>query len=132
MQLKGWLFAFTIGLALLNPGCDAANSFTSTKIKDLLDHPRDYENKDITIYGTVTNATSLLLVKYFEIQDNTGTIKVITDKLLPGKGEKMRVTGRMAVVEVGSERWVVLHETGDAKTREAGSSNFAESKKLTD
>ena len=81
---------------------------------------------------TVTNATSLLVVKYFEIQDNSGTIKVITDKLLPSKGEKMRVTGRMAVIEVGGERWVVLRETDDAKTREAGSSNSTEGKRLMD
>jgi hypothetical protein len=59
-------------------------------------------------------------VKYFEIQDNTGGIKVITDKLLPSKGEKMRVTGRMSVVEVGTERWVALRESSDSKTREDG------------
>ncbi len=132
MRLKSLLYAWAIGLALLNSGCNVANSLTSTKIRDLLDHPRDYENKDVTIYGTVTNATSLLVVKYFEIEDDTGTIKVITDKLLPAKGERMRVTGRMAVVEIGTERWVVLHEIGDPKNWDAGSSNFGESKRMTD
>jgi hypothetical protein len=132
MRLLVRLFAFAIGFILVTLGCDAANSFTSTKIKDLLNHPRDYENKDVTIYGTVTNATSLLVIKYFEIEDDTGTIKVITDKLLPAKGEKMRVAGRMAVVEIGTERWVVLHETGDAKNWDAGPSNFAATSRTTD
>jgi len=123
MRSKAFLCALAIGLALLAFGCDAANSLTSTKIRDLLNHPRDYENKEITIYGTVTNGASLLVVKYFEIQDNTGAIKVITDKLLPIKGEKMRVTGRMSVVEVGAERWVALRESGDTKTRGDGASD---------
>ena len=125
MRSKALLCALVIGLVLLNFGCDAANSLTSTKIRDLLNHPRDYENKEVTIYGSVTNAASLLVVKYFEIQDNTGAIKVITDKLLPSKGEKMRVTGRMSVVEVGTERWVALRESSDTKTRDGASDSGA-------
>ena len=79
-----------------------------------MSHPRDFEGKEITVNGTVINAVSLLLVKYYELQDDTGSIRVITDKLLPGRGEKLRVIGRMAVVEIGTERWVVLREIGDS------------------
>ena len=129
MRLKVFLYAFVTGLALLNFGCEAAKSLTSTKIRDLLNHPRDYENKEVTIYGSVTDAASLLVVKYFEIQDNTGAIKVITDKVLPSKGEKMQVTGRMSVVEVGTERWVALRESSDTKTREDGASHSEADKK---
>ena len=88
----------------------AVDRLTATNIKEIFDHPRDYENKEITIYGTMTDATSMLIVKYFEIQDDTGKIKVVTDRLLPAKGEKLKVTGRTGVIEVGSERWVVLRE----------------------
>jgi len=83
---------------------------TATKIKDILDHPRNYENKEVTAYGTVLNAVSLLVVKYFEIQDDTGTIKIVTDKLLPTKGEKLKVTRHMTAIEIGTERWIVLRE----------------------
>ena len=131
MRSKVFLCALVVGLALLNFGCDVANSLTATKIRDLLNHPRDYENKEVTIYGTVTNAASLLVVKYFEIQDNTGAIKVITDKLLPSKGEKMRVSGRMSVVEVGTERWVALRESGNTKTPEDGAPDSGGDKKAT-
>ena len=65
MRGKNFFCALAIGFALLNFGCDAANSLTSTKIKDLVDHPQDYENKEITIYGTVTSATSLLRGQVF-------------------------------------------------------------------
>ena len=95
--------------------CNSAFSLT-TKVRDLLNHPRDFEGKQITIYGTVTNAVSLLLIKYYEIQDDTGSIKVITDKLLPGRGEKLRVTGTMTVVELGTERFVVLRESDSGPT----------------
>ena len=62
---------FTLLIFLLF-ACEPVNKLTATKIKDILDHPRNYENKEVTIYGTVINAVSLLVVKYFEIQDDTG------------------------------------------------------------
>lgn len=101
-------------LTLLNVACGVAYSITSTKIKDILDHPRDYENKEVSIYGTVTNTVSLLVIKYYEIQDETGSIKIVTDRLLPSRGEKLRVNGRMAVIEIGTERWVVLRENKES------------------
>src|SRR5437867_4616782 len=109
-----------IGIFLL-AACDAVYGLTPTKIKDLLDHPRDFEGKQITLTGTVTNAVSLLLIKYYEIQDGTGSIKVMTDKLLPARGEKLNVTGRMTVIELGTERWVVLREDNNDSNQTAGS-----------
>lgn len=106
---------FLIFLVFLFSACDPVNKLTSIKIKDILDHPRNYENKEVTIYGTVTNAVSLLVVKYFEIQDDTGTIKVVTDKLLPTKGEKLKVTGQMTAIEIGTERWIVLREKSNKR-----------------
>ena len=110
MKSKGLISGLVFCLAFASFGCETIQKLTATKIKEILDHPRDYEKKDITIYGTVTDATSMLIVKYFEIQDDTGKIKVVTDRSLPAKGEKLKVTGRTGVIEVGSERWVVLRE----------------------
>jgi hypothetical protein len=117
----GFYFRFPLSVFIIfvaSAGCDAINSLTATKIKDILDHPRDYENKEVTIYGTVTNAASLLVVKYFEIEDGTGTMRVVTDRLLPAKGEKLKVTGRMEVFEMGADRLVVLRETSKAEQAE--------------
>ena len=110
MNAKGLISALVFCLAFASFGCATIDRLTATNIKEILDHPRDYENKEITIYGTVTDATSILFVKYFEIQDDTGKIRVVTDRSLPAKGEKLKVTGRTGVLEVGSERWVVLRE----------------------
>jgi hypothetical protein len=109
--LCGYFAICLIGLSL---NCHPAYSMTANRIKDILDHPRDYENKEVTVSGTVTNVVSLLVIKYYELQDDSGSIKVITDRLLPGRGEKLRVSGRMAVVEVGTERWVLLRENQDS------------------
>ena len=83
MRLRRLICSLIFCLAFLNLACDAAYSITATKIKDILDHPRDYQSQDITVYGTVTNAVSLLVIKYYEIQDGTGSIKIVTDRLLP-------------------------------------------------
>lgn len=57
---------------------------------------------------------SLLVLVFFHLPpDDTGTIRVVTDKLLPTQGEKLRVTGRMLAMEIGAERWVVLREKSD-------------------
>ena len=69
MKLKGLISSLLICLAFATFGCETINRLTATNIKEIVGHPRDYENKEITIYGTVTDATSILFVKYFEIQD---------------------------------------------------------------
>jgi hypothetical protein len=109
------------GVLLFLTACGVAYSLTPAKIQDVLDHPRDFEGKDITLSGTVTNSVSLILIKYYEIQDGTGTIKIVTDKLLPSRGEKLSVTGRMMVVELGTERWVVIRENQNYPDQNIGS-----------
>jgi hypothetical protein len=108
-----WLLTATVGFAATLFACDLVNTVTTTRIKDIQDHPRDYENKEVTVYGTVTGGASLLVMKYFEIQDDTGSIKVVTDRVLPKKGEKLRVTGRMEAIELGPERAIVIRERKD-------------------
>ena len=92
MRLQLLLLLFVISLVSLSFGCDQVTDpikkLTATKIKDILDHPRDYENKEITIYGKVTDAVSLLVIKYFVMEDDTGTIMARMFYMLP------RLTGR--------------------------------------
>jgi hypothetical protein len=105
-----WL-ALIFCLAVLGTvSCEQFNKLTGPKIKDVLERPRDYENKEITIHGTVTESASILIAKYFVIQDSTGSIKVMTDRVLPKKGEQLSVTGHVQSIEIGPERWIVLRE----------------------
>jgi hypothetical protein len=116
MKPKPLLFILAIFLVFPFFACDQVSEpvkkLTATKIKDILDHPRKFENKEVSIYGTVTETASLLVVKFFTIQDDTGSIRVITHRVLPGNGEKLEVTGFMESLEIGTERWIVLREKG--------------------
>jgi aspartyl/asparaginyl-tRNA synthetase len=66
-----------------------------TSIGDLLKSPRSYDRKIITISGDVTNRTNLLAVKFFTLKDGSGEIAVVTERVLPNIGEKVRVRGRV-------------------------------------
>ena len=110
MNRNAFCFVLIFCLALISTSCEQFKKLTATKINDVLSHPRDYENKEITIYGTVTDAASMLVVKYFVLQDGTGSIKVVTDRVLPKKGEQLSVTGNIQSIEIGPERWIVLRE----------------------
>lgn len=68
-------------------------SLGSTKISDILSHPREYAGKQTTISGEVTKTFSMIVVKYFVISDGSGEITVVTEKPLPAKGEKITVKG---------------------------------------
>ena len=70
MKLRNLISAIVICFASLNFPCDKAYSVTATKIQDILDHPRDFENKEVTVHGAVTNSVSLLVINTlrFEIK----------------------------------------------------------------
>ena len=49
----------------------------------------------MTISGNVTDRSSLLVTQYFTLKDNTGEIRVITDRTLPTVGTNLRVHGHV-------------------------------------
>jgi hypothetical protein len=84
----------------------------ATKIGDIVGHPRDYADKEITISGEVTETFSFFVVKYFVVRDNSGEISVITEKPLPVKGDKIKVKGTVKeTFSFGTKTAIVLVET---------------------
>jgi aspartyl/asparaginyl-tRNA synthetase len=84
----------------------------ATKISDIVGHPRDYADKEVTISGEVTETFSLFVVKYFVVRDNSGEISVVTEKPLPVKGEKIKVKGTVKeTFSFGTKTALVLVET---------------------
>jgi aspartyl/asparaginyl-tRNA synthetase len=67
----------------------------TTKIKDILQHPRDFDGRTVTIAGEVKESANILFIKYFIVQDDTGEITVVTNRAVPRQGDKVRVTGRV-------------------------------------
>ncbi|MBI2318121.1 MAG: hypothetical protein HYY28_14245 [Betaproteobacteria bacterium] len=72
---------------------------------------------------------SLVIVKHFTVNDGSGGINVVTERPLPQKGQRIRVTGKVnELFSLGTETLLVLIEepreakpnterTGDAMRR---------------
>jgi hypothetical protein len=82
-------------------------------IKEIVERPRDYAGKEVTIEGEVTDAFSLLAIKYFTVSDGSGKIAVFSDKPLPRRGDKIKVTGKVEeAFSLGTETLTILVEQG--------------------
>lgn len=64
-----------------------------TPIGDIVSNPREYDGKMLIIEGKVTERLSLLAIKSFVVQDETGEIKVITTNVMPEIGSHVRIRG---------------------------------------
>ena len=86
----------------------------TTKIGDIVGHPRDFADKEVTISGEVTETFSLFVVKYFVIRDSSGEISVVTERPLPAKGEIIKVKGTIKeTFSFGTKTALVLMETSE-------------------
>lgn len=81
---------FSLILMVLLTGC---RGLFSTPIEKIIDNPREYDGKDVTISGSVTEVFSLVFIKYYMVKDSTGEIAVITQRPVPKRGTTIRVKG---------------------------------------
>ncbi len=94
----------------------ACNGILTTPISKITDNPRDYDGKTVTVSGEVTETFSFFVLKYFVVDDGTGTITVVTDKALPKKGSKIRVKGKVSeMFSLGDTATLVIVEESDKK-----------------
>jgi len=91
--------------------CENGNSLFSTSIGTILQNPRYYEGKTVKVSGEVTESMNLLLVKYFVLKDDTGTICVVTERILPKQGTSVTVKGSVEeAFTIGEEQLLVVIE----------------------
>jgi hypothetical protein len=94
-------------------GCD---SLFATPVKKILDNPREYHGKTVTVRGEVKEVVGLLVIRYFVIDDGTASIPVITHKPLPVKGSKLTVKGAVTeAVALGDRQYLVIMEDGEKR-----------------
>jgi aspartyl/asparaginyl-tRNA synthetase len=104
--IKRVLLVSMVGIFLM--GC--ATMF-ATPIKKILDNPRDYSGKTVTIAGKVTEVAGLVFVQYFVVKDDTGEITVVTQRPLPREGSKITVKGRVQqAFSIGDKQFIVIVE----------------------
>lgn len=102
--------SFALALILLLGAC-AAVPATPARIQDIRNDPRTYVDKTVKIAGEVTDVFSVVVLKYFTVNDGTGSMNVVTDQVLPRKGQRIEVTGKVAeLFAFGSEALLVILE----------------------
>lgn len=82
------------------------------RIEMILNNPRAYEGKAVTIDGEVTERTSFFVVaKFYKLRDNTGEIIVVTKRILPEVRSKVSVRGRIdEAFPIGDQKLLVFVE----------------------
>jgi len=75
--------------AILLAGCSAV------KIGRITADPSRYANRTISVQGTVTNSVGLLGKGGYQIEDETGKIYVLSQRGVPSRGSRVRVTGKV-------------------------------------
>ncbi len=89
----------------------ACAALLTTKISDIQKSPGQYDGKTVTIAGTVSASHNLLVVKYYQVDDGSGQIAVVTDSALPKEGDHVRVKGKVnQAFAIGTARLVVIVE----------------------
>ena len=83
-----------------------------TPIRDLLNDPSHYDGKTVRIQGNVKGAVGGLGVGAYEVNDNTGTLTVVTQQESPPRtGAKVEVKGKFqALLSLGFKSLAVLRE----------------------
>jgi hypothetical protein len=97
----------------INIGCDV---LSTTPIGKIIENPREYSDRTLTISGEVAEAHGFLVMKYFVLRDETGEIPVVTNKTLPKKGTKLKIKGIIKeAFAIGDRQLLVFIESNEGK-----------------
>jgi len=111
IQFNSLKFSVIIGLVCVLVIAAVSCDVRTTRIGDIISHPRDFAGKEVTISGEVTESFSMVFIKYFMVRDESGEIAVVTQRTLPAKGEKIKVKGSVKeAFSIGPETALVLVE----------------------
>jgi hypothetical protein len=97
-------------LAVALSACGGA--LHSARIADLQHHPGRYQDRTVSISGTVTQSWGLPLApfRFYKVDDGTGEVTVLSDgRRMPATGERVRVRGRVEDVAILGGRPLGLH-----------------------
>jgi len=114
VKIKKYALILVAGIiAVVTLSCEG---ISTTPIKRIIENPRDYDGKPVSVAGEVTDVFSLLVLKGFIVRDATGEIVVITDRILPKKGSQIKVRGVIReAFSMGDQQVIVLIEETQTK-----------------
>lgn len=71
----------------------AAVTACATRINQVLADPSRYRNRSVTVTGNVVESFSVLDRGAYHIQDQSGSLWVVSDRGVPRVGARVKVTG---------------------------------------
>ena len=104
--------ASTLTVAVLSAFLIAGCAARGVKIADLKDQPGKYDDKNVSVTGVVTSSWGIPLVPFqlYKVDDGTGEITVLSKYgRTPGKGQRVRVKGKINEFAVFGGRSIGLH-----------------------
>lgn len=88
------------------------------KIGRVLAEPAKYQDRTVTVSGTVTEAFSILSVGYYKVQDDSGEIAVLPTGASPVVGSTVSVRGRIrSIYTIGDRAMLVLEQKDKNKDK---------------
>jgi hypothetical protein len=89
----------------------AWRTFAATPICDIINSPREFEGRQVTVEGEVTGRLGVLSFNSFTVKDETGELRVLTRSAPPGEGRRVRVHGRVQLgLALGNWQHIMLIE----------------------
>ena len=80
--------------------------------------PGRYDNKEVSVAGTVTDSYGLLNFGVYEIDDGTGRLLVVTRRGLPSRGAKVGAKGRVhTAASYGGRSFGTILEEADRRAQ---------------
>lgn len=80
-------------------------------IGKIVQEPSKYDGRTVIVEGEVSGAQSLLLIKYYTLQDKTGKITVVTEEAMPRDGATKRVKGKVIeALSIADKSLLVIRE----------------------
>lgn len=101
-------------LAVLATGL--ACGLAPVKVADIKANPSRYEGKVVTLRGKAVSGTKLPFMSqgFYQLDDGSGTLVVITKKALPPEGEKVFVRGKVQTAfRIGGESFGLVIKEGE-------------------
>lgn len=90
------------------------NVYVSTPIGTILSNPKDYEGKTISISGTVSKTFKMFGYSRYTLTDETGSIVVVGQDVLPTSGQEIKVVGHIDQwISVGDYSKIVFRPDED-------------------
>jgi hypothetical protein len=115
LHLSGSVVAGIFGVLFLAIGLGVAAYLKLTphplSIGSVLKDLRTFDGTSVTVQGEVKETYNVGGMKWYDLSDPTGSIRVVTERGLPTTGDYMRVTGIVhQVFNVGGFEYTVLLE----------------------